>query len=74
MLDDIHDAPVDGYWDRFQERWTGLLSYRYMGASSVVVDRDGGATMRLRHDMRNPSGGIMASRPFGPSHRPVAVP
>jgi hypothetical protein len=61
MPDDIRGAPVEEYWDRFEERWTGLVSYRYLGASSATLDRDGGATMRLRHDMRNPSGGIMAS-------------
>lgn len=61
MPDDIRDAPVDEYWDRFEARWTGLLSYRYVGRTNAALDRDGGDTMRLRHDMRNPSGGIMAA-------------
>jgi hypothetical protein len=61
MPDDIRDAPVGEYWDRFERRWTGLLSYRYLGRSSAALDRGGGETMRLRHDMRNPSGGVMAA-------------
>ena len=61
MPDDIRDAAVDEYWDRFEERWTGLLSYRYLGRIDGALDRGGGDTMRLRHDMRNPSGGIMAA-------------
>jgi hypothetical protein len=61
MPDDIRDGPVDGYWNRFERRWTGLLSYRYLGKSSRALDRGGREKMRLRHDMRNPAGGIMAA-------------
>jgi hypothetical protein len=61
MPDDIRDAPVGEYWDRFERRWTGLLSYRYLGRTSAALDRVGVETMRLRHDMRNPSGGVMAA-------------
>jgi hypothetical protein len=61
MPDDIRDGPIDEYWDRFEQRWTGLLSYRYLGKSNPTLDRGGAETMRLRHDMRNPSGGIMAA-------------
>jgi hypothetical protein len=61
MPGDIRDAPVGEYWDRFERRWTGLLSYRYLGRTSAALDRGGGETMRLRHDMRNPSGGVMAA-------------
>ena len=61
MPDDIRDGPVGEYWDRFERRWTGLLSYRYLGRTSAALDRGGGETMRLRHDMRNPSGGVMAA-------------
>jgi hypothetical protein len=61
MPDDIRDAPVDEYWNRFERRWTGLLSYRYLGKSNATLDRGGGETMWLRHDMRNPVGGIMAA-------------
>jgi hypothetical protein len=61
MPDDIRDGPIDEYWDRFEHRWTGLLSYRYLGKSNPTLDRGGAETMRLRHDMRNPSGGIMAA-------------
>jgi hypothetical protein len=58
MPADIRDAPVGEYWDRFERRWTGLLSYRYLGRSSPAPDRGAGERMRLRHDMRNPSGGV----------------
>jgi hypothetical protein len=61
MPDDIRDGPVDGYWDRFERRWTGLLSYRYLGKSSPALDMGGREKMRLRNDMRNPAGGIMAA-------------
>jgi hypothetical protein len=61
MPEDIRDVPVEEYWDRFEKRWTGLLSYRYLGRTHAALDKDGGDTMRLRHDMRNPAGGIMAA-------------
>jgi hypothetical protein len=61
MPDDIRDGPVEQYWHRFEQRWTGLLSYRYLGKTSPTLDRGGGETMRLRHDMRNAAGGIMAA-------------
>jgi hypothetical protein len=61
MPDDIRDVPVDDYWEQFEQRWTGLLSYRYLGRSHGVLDKGGGDTMRLRHDMRNAAGGIMVA-------------
>jgi hypothetical protein len=61
MPEDIRGAPAGEYWDRFERRWTGLLSYRYMGRSNPTLDRGGAGTMRLRHDMRNSAGGIMAA-------------
>jgi hypothetical protein len=62
VLQDIRETPDDRYWEELRRRWTGLLSYRYLGRShgslnSGVVDN----TMRLRHDMRNPAGGVMAA-------------
>jgi acyl-coenzyme A thioesterase PaaI-like protein len=62
MLNDIRDTPKEEYWEDLRRRWTSLLSYRYLGRShsslnSGPVDN----TMRLRHDMRNPAGGIMAA-------------
>ena len=62
---DIRDADRDRYWEEFETRWTGLLSYRYLGRSHVGFDRQADPsrrdTMRLRFDMRNRTGGVMAA-------------
>ncbi len=62
---DIRSASAETYWSEFEERWTGLLSYRYLGRSHRGFDRqaaaDGPDLMRLRHDMRNETGGVMAA-------------
>lgn len=65
---DIRDAVPGQYWEEFETRWTGLLSYRYLGRSHQAFDlaSDGSTahgpdTMRLRHDMRNSSSGVMAA-------------
>ncbi len=39
-----------------------VLSYRYLGKSHATLDRAGGETMRLRHDMRNASVGSWRRR------------
>jgi hypothetical protein len=62
MLKDIRETSGDEYWADLRQRWTSLLSYRYLGRShgalnSGPVDN----TMKLRHDMRNAAGGIMAA-------------
>jgi hypothetical protein len=63
MPRDIRETPADQYWSEFENRWTALLSYRYLGRVSTVLDNttDEGTTMALRHDMRNVAGGIMAA-------------
>jgi len=59
---DIRQASRDRYWEEFEQRWTALLSYRYLGRSHSVLDSGVEAdTMFLRHDMRNALGGIMAA-------------
>lgn len=65
---DIRDAVASQYWEEFETRWTGLLSYRYLGRSHRGFDltsddpsAHGPDTMRLRHDMRNSSSGVMAA-------------
>ena len=62
---DIRDADASAYWEEFETRWTGLLSYRYLGRLHRGFDTDADAaprdTMRLRFDMRNRSGGVMAA-------------
>ncbi len=62
MVDDIRETPEEQYWDELRRKWGALLSYRYIGASfssmnTTAVD----PTVRIRHDMRNPVGGIMAA-------------
>ncbi len=55
-LTDRHDA----YADELRRRWGGLLSYRYIGRMYASMDpRDVDDTVTLRHDMRNPTGGLL---------------
>src|SRR6201991_308417 len=64
QLRDIREFSGDAaaYRDELYRRWTGLLSYRYIGRnhSSMKV---GAAddTVVIRHDMRNEAGGIMVA-------------
>jgi hypothetical protein len=58
---DIRDGPDEEYWDRLRAMMgpDGLTTYWYLGrAFNQYEDPD---TMRLRRDMRNPIGGIMAA-------------
>src|SRR5271156_176075 len=53
---------ADAYRDELYKRWTGLLSYRYIGrnhSSMNVGDTDD--TVVIRRDMRNEAGGIMGA-------------
>jgi hypothetical protein len=62
MTNDIRDTSADEYWAEFENKWTALLTYRYLGKVSSVLDNaPEGTTMPLRHDMRNAVGGIMAA-------------
>ena len=59
---DIRDTDPEKYWETFAEKWTSLLTYRYLGRQWDSLDTGvEGAFMDLRHDMRNASGGIMAA-------------
>jgi hypothetical protein len=61
VVSDIREGPVEQYWDRLQSMMgsNGLMTYWYLGrAFNQLEDPD---TMRLRRDMRNPAGGIMAA-------------
>jgi hypothetical protein len=61
MVKDIRDGPADQYWDRLRRMMgsEGLITYWYLGrAFNQLEDPD---TMRLRADMRNAQGGIMAA-------------
>ena len=63
MPEDIREVPAEQYWDTFESKWTSLLSYRYLGRRHKSLDKEAGDrdVMLLRHDMRNPAGGIMAA-------------
>jgi hypothetical protein len=63
-LRDIRDLTDDaeGYRAELYRRWTGLLSYRYIGRSSSQMNLGPvDDTVAVRHDMRNPAGGIMVA-------------
>lgn len=71
---------ADAYRDELKRRWTGLLSYRYIGrnhSSMNIGETDD--TVTIRRDMRNEAGGIMVaplaiSSPEGCQTDMVAVP
>jgi hypothetical protein len=81
-LRDIREflGDADAYRDELFRRWTGLLSYRYIGrrhSSMNVGDTDD--TVVIRRDMRNEAGGIMVAplaiaSPEGCQTDMVAVP
>lgn len=59
---DIRSADPDRYWEVFAEKWTSLLTYRYLGRRHASLDAGvEGNSMSLRHDMRNALGGVMAA-------------
>ena len=60
---DIRGAEPADYWKAFEEKWTSLLTYRYLGREWGSLDNNvaEGHFMKLRHDMRNSTGGIMAA-------------
>lgn len=64
MFKDIRELRDDpaAYAGELERRWTGLLSYRYIGRShgsmnTGPVDN----TVVLRHDMRNAAGGLLVA-------------
>ena len=81
-LRDIREflGDADAYRDELFRRWTGLLSYRYIGrnhSSMNVGDTDD--IVVIRRDMRNEAGGIMVAplaiaSPEGCQTDMVAVP
>jgi hypothetical protein len=59
---DIRNVSEVDYWKQFENEWTNLLTYRYLGRTHPVLDRGAQRqSMPLRHDMRNAIGGIMAA-------------
>jgi acyl-coenzyme A thioesterase PaaI-like protein len=62
LVDDIRQATHEGHWAQFEKAWTALLSYRYLGKLTPVLDAGvERETMPLRYDMRNSTGGVMAA-------------
>jgi hypothetical protein len=82
QLRDIRElaSDSDAYRDELFRRWTGLLSYRYIGRKHSSMDLgDTDDTVLIRRDMRNEAGGIMVaplaiSSPEGCQTDMVAVP
>ncbi|MCF6388229.1 hypothetical protein L2K20_14715 [Mycobacterium sp. MBM] len=85
MPDQVRDirelrGDADAYRDELYRRWTGLLSYRYIGRNhSAMNTGDVDNTVTIRRDMRNDAGGIMVaplaiSSPEGCQTDLVAVP
>jgi hypothetical protein len=81
-LRDIRELAGDpeAYRSELERRWTGLLSYRYIGRnhSSMNLGPEDN-TVRIRRDMRNDAGGLMAAplaiaSPEGGQSDLVAVP
>ena len=60
MLRDIRELADDpeAYAAELNRRWGGLLSYRYLGRSYSSMDVGAQDTVAIRHDMRNPTGGL----------------
>lgn len=64
MLRDIRELKEDpgAYAEELRRRWTGLLSYRYIGRNySSMNTGPADNTVTLRRDMRNPAGGLLVA-------------
>ncbi|MGH3967236.1 MAG: hypothetical protein ACRDTV_03735, partial [Mycobacterium sp.] len=62
QLRDIRDLAndTDAYRDELYRRWTGLLSYRYIGRNHSSMNAgETDDTVTIRRDMRNEAGGLM---------------
>ena len=61
---DIRELKEDpeAYAAELERRWNGLLSYRYIGRHySSMNEGDIDAKVKLRHDMRNSTGGLLVA-------------
>jgi hypothetical protein len=82
QLRDIRELmdDTDAYREELYRRWTGLLSYRYIGRNHAAMNiGEVDDTVVIRRDMRNEAGGIMVaplaiSSPEGCQTDMVAVP
>jgi len=64
-MKDIRDLKEDkdAYAAELERRWTGLLSYRYIGRryESMDIGAEGDGTVNVRRDFRNSTGGLMVA-------------
>src|SRR5512134_1772897 len=64
-LRDIRELGRDkaAYAAELERRWSGLLSYRYIGRRFGSMDTGDGidATVRVRRDFRNTTGGLLVA-------------
>ena len=60
---DLREEQGGAYAAELERRWTGLLSYRYIGRryGSMDVGAEGDNTVNVRHDFRNAMGGLMVA-------------
>lgn len=65
--EELQHASAEEFWERFRAVMggpDGLMTYRYLGTQSDLSSSTGDAGMRIRRDMRNPAGGLLAA-PLG---------
>lgn len=60
-MQDIREVAEQHYWEELRKRWGALLSYRYIGRQFSAMNAVDDGPVVLRHDMRNPSGGVMVA-------------
>jgi hypothetical protein len=58
---DIREVDAEHYWEELRQRWGALLSYRYIGRQFSAMNNVDDSVVTLRHDMRNPAGGVMVA-------------
>jgi hypothetical protein len=63
MTGDLRQVTSADFWSRFDAMMgaDGLLTYRYLGRRTVALHDVAHDSMRLRRDMRNTAGGLMAA-------------
>jgi hypothetical protein len=64
MMRDIRELKEDpeAYAAELERRWNGLLSYRYIGRTySSMNTGDIDSKVKIRHDMRNSTGGLLVA-------------
>jgi hypothetical protein len=60
-VEDIRNVAAEDYWEELRSRWGALLSYRYIGRQFSSMNNVADNAVALRHDMRNPAGGVMVA-------------